>query len=393
MRVLLTISSNEGTIAKVSYNLYNALKKLPNVEVYVFNFNKTLKHGFEFENYTDIPYNKKANILYRQFYNMLKLLKYILYKRKINPEITISTQELCSTLSVLSHGSDFKIGVFHAPLSQSKLEGTLNYLIQYFSYKFLYKRLSKLVCVSTEVKNSILNSFNIIEPKKIQVVYNVHNFDEINYKSKLQLPDQDSNLFKDSNVILYVGRFDKNKAPERIIEAYNSLISTGNSFDNTKLVLLGSGKPEYIEHLKILISKYSLTDRVVFLGHRSNPYNYISNSKLVVSCSYSEGLPGVLIESLFLNIPIVSTNSSSGVWEILDSFDSYHRELEGVVLAEKGLIVQNKKDDAFGNNKYLTEALKIALDENQYEKFKKSNFNFHSKLNERSIVKSLLYSK
>ena len=81
------------------------------------------------------------------------------------------------------------------------------------------------------------------------------------------------------------------------------------------------------------------------------------------------------------------------MWEILDSFDSYHRELEGVVLAEKGLIVQNKKDDAFGNNKYLTEALKIALDENQYEKFKKSNFNFHSKLNERSIVKSLLYSK
>ena len=82
--------------------------------------------------------------------------------------------------------------------------------------------------------------------------------------------------------------------------------------------------------LDTMAARMGITENVHYLGVRKNPYKYMRMAKVLVSCSFSEGLPGVLIESLFLNTPVISTNSSEGVWEILNCVEKYNPRLKGV---------------------------------------------------------------
>ena len=78
---------------------------------------------------------------------------------------------------------------------------------------------------------------------------------------------------------------------------------------------MGQGPLE--EKLRNLVKKLNLEDKIVFLGFQSNPYLYIKNAKFMVLSSEFEGLGMVILESLALNTPVVSTDCDSGPREIL----------------------------------------------------------------------------
>jgi glycosyltransferase involved in cell wall biosynthesis len=58
--------------------------------------------------------------------------------------------------------------------------------------------------------------------------------------------------------------------------------------------------------------------RVKFLGYIENPYMYMLQADRFLLSSRSEGLPTVLIEALPCGCPVVATNCSSCVREILN---------------------------------------------------------------------------
>ena len=62
-----------------------------------------------------------------------------------------------------------------------------------------------------------------------------------------------------------------------------------------------------------------MTDKVIFAGFHSNPYPLIKNADLLVLSSDFEGLPTVLLESLSLSTPAISSDCPSGPREILPS--------------------------------------------------------------------------
>ena len=57
--------------------------------------------------------------------------------------------------------------------------------------------------------------------------------------------------------------------------------------------------------------------------------------------SYSEGLPGVLIEALSLNKKVITTNSSIGDWEIMQCSEDYHEGINLPYENELGIITSN----------------------------------------------------
>ncbi len=69
--------------------------------------------------------------------------------------------------------------------------------------------------------------------------------------------------------------------------------------------------------LENMIKDRKLEKRVKILGFQQNPYKYIKNAKLLVLSSDREGLPTVVIESLILGTPVVSTDCPTGPREIL----------------------------------------------------------------------------
>ena len=94
-----------------------------------------------------------------------------------------------------------------------------------------------------------------------------------------------------------------------------------------------------------MANQMGVIENVHYWGRQENPYKYMRRAKVLVSCSISEGLPGVLIESLFLNTPVISTNSSEGVWEILNCVENYNPRLESYYITENGVITSNIGDD------------------------------------------------
>jgi len=393
MKILLILTSIEvGTIQKVSYNLYKALLTQKDVELYVVNLKSSEKDFYEFKNLYNIVECKSNNFFVHQVYNLRKVFKLFKIKLKIRPDISITTQEAATTINLLSLGSEKKIGIFHAPYYQARSQGKIKFYLQFLSYKYLYLKLNELYCVSNEIKNSITDRFLLIDKSRLKVVYNIHDFDEIKIKSEEQLDVNEEFLFE-SKVIIYVGRFDHNKAPDRLIEAFYQLRSRKKIESDIKLLFIGDGDKDYVVYLYDLVAKYGLNDNVFFLGFKDNPYKYIKRSTLLVSSSFSEGLPGVVIESIFLKTPVVTTNSSLGLWEIFNCVDDYNRNLSDIYIADNGIITSNFENEEFTANvvSNLGRGIEMFLtDEDFYQKTKNRDFEFKYLLDKDYIVNNFV---
>lgn len=84
-----------------------------------------------------------------------------------------------------------------------------------------------------------------------------------------------------------------------------------------RLILVGIFTEIYVRKLSNLIKEYKVAERVKVLGFQTNPFPYFKHAKLTVLSSDREGLPTVVIESLILGTPVVSTDCPTGPREIL----------------------------------------------------------------------------
>ncbi|MDD3138100.1 MAG: glycosyltransferase [Lachnospiraceae bacterium] len=377
-KILIVAPSNKGTIAMCSLNLWKSFLMNNSVSVkcvLIYKFQDGLK---EFDD-CEVCCTSNKNLFSKVFniFYQLKTLKKI--KRSFKPDLTVSTLFNCSIVNVLSGGNEKKIGIFHSPHKQVKDKGPIIYFLTLLVYKFIYPHLDLLSCVSEEVRNSIQSSFKSISTRKLKVIYNIHLVDQIKSKANESLDSaEEENLFN-NNIILFCGRLDKNKAPDRLLRAY---IKAGLQH-NYQIVYIGQdtgiGKD-----IKLLTEKNGIINLVHFLGAKNNPYKYIKRSSMLVSSSYSEGLPGVLIESLALGTPVITTNSSIGVWEILGCEKYYEKKLSSLKYTSDGIITPNTGNDEFDDN-LLAKAIKN-YDNNQF----KVPFEFKRKVSPESVVNQYL---
>jgi glycosyltransferase involved in cell wall biosynthesis len=83
-----------------------------------------------------------------------------------------------------------------------------------------------------------------------------------------------------------------------------------------RLVILGVG--EELARLQALTEELGVADQVRFPGFSSNPYAYMARAAVfVLSSAWGEGLPTVLLESMALGTPVVSTDCPEGPRELL----------------------------------------------------------------------------
>ena len=94
-------------------------------------------------------------------------------------------------------------------------------------------------------------------------------------------------------VILFVGELSARKNQEFLIR---QLPVIKNRIPGIRLWLVGEGGEE--KHLRALTEELELADRVVFLGKRRHPGDYMRDCDVYVSPSESEGLPFNIVEAL-----------------------------------------------------------------------------------------------
>jgi glycosyltransferase involved in cell wall biosynthesis len=110
--------------------------------------------------------------------------------------------------------------------------------------------------------------------------------------------------------ILGIGRLERQKRWDRLILAMRQLEA-----NDAKLVILGEGSLR--PALERLIAQQGLGERISLPGHRLDPRPAICRASAVALVSDYEGVPNVLNESLSLGTPVVTTDSSVAIREIV----------------------------------------------------------------------------
>jgi len=114
--------------------------------------------------------------------------------------------------------------------------------------------------------------------------------------------------------ILVVGRLEPQKRWDRLIAALPLLA------DRTiPLVILGEGSERGA--IEAQVRELGLGDRVLLLGHSGDPLPVMARATVLALTSDYEGVPGVLREALSVGTPVVSTDSSAAVAEIVNRPD------------------------------------------------------------------------
>ena len=159
------------------------------------------------------------------------------------------------------------------------------------------------ICCSKGVMDDFVSLFSKYKVKESRYIYNPVDAEFVKRMGDAEPPPLEGDY------IVHVAKFKIAKRHDILIKAYHK------SGVNEKLVLLGEGL--FKEKTQALVKKLKLEDKVMFVGFKTNPYSYVKNAKLSVLSSDFEGLPTVILESLILGTPVISTDCESGPREML----------------------------------------------------------------------------
>ena len=188
-----------------------------------------------------------------------------------------------------------------------------------FLNRMFFRKFNKKIFVS---QNALCAYLSIYPQDKnsCTTIYNLIDYKEINKLSKETLLEKNKKY-----TFLNVGRHTEyDKRLSRLINACEKLKKDKYDFE---LLLVGSGVDT--ENYKKIVKAKKLDKYIKFIGKKTNPYPYFKISNAFVLSSAFEGLPTTYLESLVLNLPIITTDVSDAQILIKDRY---------------GLVMENNDD-------------------------------------------------
>lgn len=177
--------------------------------------------------------------------------------------------------------------------------------------RLFYPWADGIVAVSRGVAQDVATVTHLPE-ERIRFIYNPIFIRDLQDKSRINI-DHPWFAPEQPPVIIGAGRLEEQKDFPSLIRAFAIV----RKVKLVRLVILGNGKDR--EALNNLAKELELQDDVAFLGFVDNPYPYMARSRVFVLSSAWEGFGNVIVESLALGTPVVSTNCPNGPAEILDN--------------------------------------------------------------------------
>lgn len=111
------------------------------------------------------------------------------------------------------------------------------------------------------------------------------------------------NLKTNDKVLLCVGEFSKRKNQSMLITAFAEVASQDR---NVKLIFAGTGNE--MKNGVRLANELDISNQVIFSGYVDKINTLYRISDIVVSSSFSEGLPFNIMEALHCNIPVIASD-------------------------------------------------------------------------------------
>ncbi len=251
--------------------------------------------------------DESKNILKRKIKNLRKRLKFIAkYKNKFDFSCSYATYSKSASFIARTSSNNSILWV-HSEYMKLFKDNRREY-IKFFN-EISIRKFKKVVFVSKKAKDIFVNTFkrSHLKIKKLQdrteVIYNLIDYNKIVEQSKEQVKDiRKEKIY----TFLNVGRHSEDdKRLSRIIEVSRKLKERKFEF---RVLFIGEGKET--ENYKEMVKENNLQKEIVFLGKKENPYPYYKIADSFLLTSEYEGFPVVYIESMILELPIITTNVS-----------------------------------------------------------------------------------
>ncbi|CAM2855702.1 glycosyltransferase [Helicobacter burdigaliensis] len=180
----------------------------------------------------------------------------------------------------------------------------LNSKINRFLIKTLYPLAHKISTNSPQTLQDLQENFKI-KKEKLTLLPNLFNLTKIEELSSKNTQEKELILQKKKEgkfIFLSIGRLDSGKNHALLIDSFARL----KNKDKAHLFIIGKG--ELKEALEEQIKNLDLKEHISLLGALKNPYAPLVEADCFVFGSNHEGFPNVLVESLALGVPVITTD-------------------------------------------------------------------------------------
>jgi glycosyltransferase involved in cell wall biosynthesis len=261
---------------------------------------------------------------YVSFYKLIKLLK---------PDVVISLLTKAHTMNALTPAEAKRyIWVQNYPL-HLHFRNRLISIQDIFKWMTFYRQADKILVTSKLLAYRLTQLYKL-DSKKIYLLYNPINIEEINTVKNHELDHSEENFFGDPTYI-NVGRLTWQKGQWHLIRAFKEVLK---ELKDAKLIIVGAGGMKTFLHS--LIKKLDLNDNVTLYGPTLNPYRLMARSDVFVFPSIKEGFGIALVEALVCGLTVMSSDCPSGPREILAPDKPYTQQpLKEPEFAQYGILM------------------------------------------------------
>ena len=257
--------------------------------------------------------NQNSNIIFSIFKNILYYFKIKKYIKKYSPDVLLAVKNIpVSIFLKIILKNKFKLIIREAvnpKYSSITQRSLLSRIFVNNLKKLLYPNADNIIAISEGVKQSLVKNFNL-DSSKIQTIYNPSADEKI---LSLAKEDIDRDLISNRPLIVSIGRLTKQKDHITLLKAFNKI----HSNIDCNLYIIGEGSER--RNLEKFIKNNNIDNKVKLLGYQNNPWKFLSKSNLFVLSSIWEGFGNVIVESMLIGIPVISSDCPSGPREILNN--------------------------------------------------------------------------
>lgn len=243
---------------------------------------------------------------------LIKLFIYLIKNRSdydvIHSHIANNMSAVCSVAGVLTNKKVIVKITGWTEVDKGILSRKCKNSIINICKRFAIKQASYIHATSTDIIASLIE-FGF---KEDQILYLPNSVNTDRFKAIENKQDARSalGLSTDSNIKMgiYVGRLVREKGMDLFLQDWCEAYK-----DNNDMFLLIIGTGTQRDMLQAILEKYKMTDRVVFLGARSNVEDYMKIADFGIIPSMHEGLSNTMLEYMSASLPVLATIVSGSV--------------------------------------------------------------------------------
>jgi glycosyltransferase involved in cell wall biosynthesis len=165
--------------------------------------------------------------------------------------------------------------------------------------KFVYNCYQKIICITDEVKQELINYSNLKNDKFLTIENGIDLDCYAKATPKLK-SEIHSTLIESDKLLIQVAKFRKAKDQVTVIKAMSDLPN------DVKLILVGDGELKF--ECEDLVNKLSLNNRVFFLGTRTDVASLLKTADISILSSHWEGFGLAAVEGMAVGKPVIVSN-------------------------------------------------------------------------------------